>query len=173
MEILRILGRQAEREVPDAWVEWRSTYGQKERKQVFLALKEEIPELVAVSLRDRDDEALESVGANLEDTYCGVIADFHARKWRRRYIESYLLWPPALAAATGIPQEEIETQLRDDHGLAVSAENFVRTDAPAALLDVRAKEILKDGDEAILRQLSVTAQDVAARIDAERSPWTS
>lgn len=137
---------------------------------MFLALREEIPNLIAVSLRDRDDDPLESVGPNLEDLHHPAVAGFNCRKWRRRYIESYLVWPPALAAASGLEQSEIEDKLRDDHGVAISLENFTRADAPPAILDLRAKEILKDGDEAILAQLPVTAYDVAAALETEAIP---
>jgi len=168
--ILKLLGERVGRPLPPAWVEWRSASGQKERKQVFLALKEEIPDLVALSLRDRDDDPLESVGPNLQDQHAGALADFNCRKWRRRYIESYLVWPPALAAASGMPQKAIEDRLRDDHGIAISLENFTRSDAPAALLDLRAKEVLKDGDEAIFGQLPVTAYDVAREMEESAVP---
>jgi len=39
----------------------------KERKMLYRALLEEIPDLIAVSLRDRDDESSGSVGADLVD----------------------------------------------------------------------------------------------------------
>lgn len=69
---------------PTQWVEWRSANGHKERKQLFRALSEEIPGLIAISLRDRDDEPLNSVGPNLEDTGHSEPPDgFYCRKWRR------------------------------------------------------------------------------------------
>lgn len=170
LPILNILGERSGRPLSDRWVEWKLASGQKERKHVFLALKEEIPELVAMSLRDRDDDPLSSVGPHLEDSFGPPIDDFISRKWRRRYIESYLVWPPALAAASGLPQDEIEVRLRDEHGIAISLDNFTRSDAPPALLDLRAKEVLKVGDEAILAQLPVTAYDVASEMTEPAIP---
>jgi hypothetical protein len=153
-----------------SWIEWKSIGGHKERKQVFLALKEEIPDLVALSLGDRDDEQLASVGANLEDSMMNPVTDFHCRKWRRRYIEGYLVWPAAISEASGIGQAQVEAVLRDRHGVAISLVNFVRSDAPSTILDLRAKEILKEGDDAILGQLPVTAIDVARVMDPAALP---
>lgn len=106
----------------------------------------------------------------LRDTGVDEIDGFHCRKWRRRYIETYLVWPPALAAASGVSEVEIAARLRDDHGIAISAENFTRSNAPSALLDLRAKEILMGGDEAILAQLPITAIDVAHAMPPESIP---
>lgn len=128
---------------PTSWVEWKSAAGHKERKQLFRALSEEIPDLVAISLRDRDDESLNTVGANLEDTGHSDPPDgFLCRKWRRRHIESYLLWPPAMAAASGRSEDEVRQQLQDQFAIAIGA-NFVDSQAPCALLDIRGKEVLK------------------------------
>ena len=168
--ILKALAANLGVEWPDTWIEWHSSGGHKERKHIFMALKEEIPELVAVSLRDRDDEAIGTVGEDLRDLTVAAIADFYCLKWRRRYLESYVIWPPALAAASGLQQADIEASLRDDHGIAITAENFVAAAAPAALLDLRAKQILKEGDEAIFAQLPVTARDVAGAMEPDVIP---
>lgn len=128
---------------PEKWVEWVSPKGHKERKQLFRALREEIPGLVAVSLRDRDDESANTVGPNLQDKIHGNLPEgFYCRKWRRRHIESYLIWPPAMAAASGLSESEIRQDLEDKFGIAVG-DRFAKSDAPSALLDVRGKEILK------------------------------
>ena len=171
LTILQELAKKLDKAWPEQWVEWRSSSGHKERKQVFLALKEEIPDLVVVSLRDRDDEQVESVGAGLEDTFMsrGTDDNFVCLKWRRRYIESYLIWPPAIAAASGKSVGDVEQALRDQ-GVAVTLGNFVAAAAPAAILDLRGKDILKEGSEAILGQLAVTAVDVAKHMDAEAIP---
>jgi predicted ATPase len=149
---------------PNSWVTWTTTRTQKERKQLYLALGEEIPGLVVLSLRDRDDEKFETVGADLVDPSAGGDTGFHPRRWRRRYIESYLVWPAAIAAVTGLPQSEVDRELADQHGIAVGA-TFTDTDAPQALLDVRAKAILKQGSSAVMGQFDASPQDVAARLD--------
>jgi energy-coupling factor transporter ATP-binding protein EcfA2 len=154
---------------PDSWVVWTSARGHKERKQIYAALKEEIPTLVVMSLRDRDDEPAETVGADLVDGSAGD-ADFHPRRWRRRYIESYLILPPAIAAAAGIAEDDVRQQLTDRHAIAVGA-TFTDSDAPPALLDVRAKQILRPGDgAAVLGQFDVSPVRVAKAMVREAVP---
>lgn len=150
-EFARIYGT----ELPERWVEWPTTAAHKERRKLWLALRDDFPDVVAFSLRDRDDEPLGTVGENLVDKNEQSVEDFHPRKWRRRYIESYLIWPPALALASGRDEEDIRKFLQESHGVAVGA-TFTATDAPQALLDIRAKEVLRD--------LDLTAIEVARQM---------
>jgi predicted ATPase len=166
IRILRTLARTLQVEWPESWVEWTTSRPQKERKQLYLALKEEIPDLVVLSLRDRDDEPAEGVGADLVDHGASGDAGFHPRRWRRRYIESYVIWPPAIAAATDLPEATVAQDLADRHGVAVGA-GFTNSDPPQALLDVRGKAILKNvGGNATMVQFDVSALDVAEHIAA-------
>ncbi|MFD5627083.1 ATP-dependent endonuclease [Streptomyces sp. NPDC127072] len=137
----------------ESWIPWQSTAPHKDRSHVFRAIGDEVPGLVAYSLRDRDDETLGTVGPNLEDKGFNPAPNFMARKWRRRYIEGYLIYPRALAEAASVPEEDVVTMLRDDFGIAIG-ETFRQTLAPSAILDVRAKEILK--------KLKVSAASVAS-----------
>lgn len=146
----------------DKWVEWKSAAGHKERKQLFLALSSEIDNLVTVSLRDRDDESVATVGPDLTDTgHTQTPQDFHCKKWRRRHIESYLIWPPALAIASGRPQTEIADILRDDFGIAIG-NNFQSTAPPQVLLEVRGKDILK--------VLGINANEIVQHMTPEEIP---
>lgn len=165
--ILKALAATLGSDWPDTWVEWRTTTTQKERRQLYLALKEEIPDLVAVSLRDRDDEPAETVKPDLVDNTATADEGFQPRRWRRRYIESYLIWPPAIAAATGLPEDEVRQSLTDNHGISVGA-NFTDADPPQALLDVRAKQILREGGSTpVLGQFDAGPLDVAKHIPPE------
>lgn len=168
--VLRALAEIAETDWPDSWTEWTTSRTQKERKQLYLALKEEIPDLVILSLRDRDDEPAETVSADLIDQTAAADAGLHPRRWRRRYIESYLIWPPAIAAAASIPEEQVIEELRDHHGISVGA-HFVDSDPPQALLDVRAKSILRaSGSNATMGQFDVDPVDVARHMDPAAIP---
>ena len=169
IRILKILAETLGIEWPTSWIEWRTTQGQKERRQLYLALREEIPDLRALSLRDRDDEPTETVKADLVDNAIPADPNFQPRRWRRRHIESYLIWPPALAAASSIPEEDVREYLMNQHGIAVG-DQFTESDAPQALMDVRGKAILSDGSPAVLGQLSVNPADVAEHLDAEAVP---
>lgn len=169
LAILKALAERLGITWPTKWVEWTTARGHKERKQIYTALKEEIPDLVVVSLRDRDDEPAETVGADLVDGQSGE-ADFHPRRWRRRYIESYLIWPPAIATATGLSEDDIKQQLSDQHAIAVGS-TFTESDAPQALLDVRAKQILRPSNgAAILGQFDTSPIDVAKAMAPEAIP---
>jgi hypothetical protein len=53
---------------------------------------------------------------------------------------------------------------------ASAQDNFIRSDAPDPILDLRGKAILKEGDEAILGQLNATAVDVARAMESEVVP---
>jgi len=167
LQVLRILASTLSRAIPDVWVEWKHTGGHKERKQFFRALKDEIPDLVALSLRDRDDEPKNTVGdALLDKSHDNSESGFNCKKWRRRHIESYLLWPEAIASATGKPVEEIISTLATDHAIVVGP-SFPESDAPDGLIDVRGKEVLLGLDADRLRVAeSLPAQVIPADVIA-------
>ena len=168
--ILRILAGKIGEPISSNWVEWTTSIGHKERKLLHRALSEEIPDLVTVSLRDRDDEPSGTVGTDLRDRSIEETAGFFCRKWRRRHIETYLLSPAAIAAASGMTVDEVEARLVEEFAVAITQENFVPSDAPDAILDLRGKAILKDGDAAILGQVDASAADVARNIDPDWVP---
>ena len=144
VDVLKVFAKTLGREWPSKWVVWPSATGHKERKYFFQTLKQEIPDLVAVSLRDRDDCSLNSIDINLRDKSIDSMPDgFNCIKWRRRHIESYLIWPRAVAVAIGMELSDLEGVLREKHALAVG-ENYARVDAPVTILDVRGKEILEE-----------------------------
>lgn len=170
LPILKSLASKLGIDWPEAWTEWTSSRSQKERRQLYLAFTEEIPDLRVLSLRDRDDEPAETVGPDLVDNPAPTVPEFHPRRWRRRYIESYLIWPPAIAAAAGLTEQQVRQHLTDHHGISVGA-RFVDSDAPQALLDVRGKQVLKAvGSSAILGQFDVSALQVASEMDAQAIP---
>jgi hypothetical protein len=143
---------------------------QKERRQLYPALKDEIPELTVLSLRGRDDEPAETVGSDLVDKSTAADEHFHPRRWRRRYIESYLICPPAIASASGLSEDDVRKRLSEKHGIAVG-EKFAASEPPQALLDVRAKSILRDKDApAVVDQFDVDPLDVAKSFDAAAIP---
>ncbi|MFE2077560.1 MULTISPECIES: ATP-dependent nuclease [Streptomyces] len=139
--ILKKFAETAGIEWHESWIPWQTSAPHKERSHVFRAISGEVPNLVAYSLRDRDDETFETVGPGLEEKGYKAPQDFLVRKWRRRYIEGYLILPRPLAEAAKLAEEEVVAQLRDDFGIAIG-ESFRKTDAPSAILDMRAKEIL-------------------------------
>ncbi len=168
--LLRVFAEKLGIAWPDVWVEWRTASPHKERAHIFRALQEEIPDLLGLSLVDRDDRPIGGVGESLEDVGMNEVPGLVFRTWRRRHIESYLIWPPAIAAAAGMTLHEVEERLRADFAVAISQDNFMRSDAPESILDLRGKVILKKGDEAILGELNATAIDVARAMEPEFVP---
>jgi hypothetical protein len=94
--MLQAWAKQLGVEWPKKIVVWPWTGSATERKHLFLQLKAEIPDLVAVSLRDRDDMAIGQVDrVSLSDrSQNNVDPNLHLKIWRRRHIENYLLCLP-------------------------------------------------------------------------------
>jgi predicted ATPase len=166
--ILQALATTLQRPWPEQWIMWCTPTGHKERKQLFRALSEEIPGLVALSLRDRDDTPLGQVGDRLEDKTVEGLESFHCRCWRRRNIEAHLLWPAAIAAATGFDEQLVRDMLAERFGLAIAG-NFPKSHPPEALLHIDGKVILLKSQDppALLQGTGVGALEVARAIPAE------
>lgn len=130
-------------EWPTSIALYPTTYSHKQRADLWQAFKGEYGQDVeAFSLRDLDTDELNTVGERLRDkNYSNRDSGFHAKKWRRRHLESYLMWPDAIAEAAGLPKSEVVKRLAEDHGLSVG-ESFVRRNAPDALLTAQSKGIL-------------------------------
>lgn len=126
---------------PTNIAEWQTSDHVKERKIVWRYLRAEFGEIRALSIRDRDDEAAGTVDAQLHDKGNGSEDGFLALKWRRRYIESYLIWPQAIAAATSTDIDEVKASLDREFGLGTVGESWTKTDAAGAFMDTRAKDV--------------------------------
>lgn len=147
---------------------WYWTGGHKERRQLFIQLKTEVPDLQAISIRDRDDEADDTTQQNIIDKAYPPKGDgFKAYKWRRRHIENYLLHPAAIARATGKTEDEVRTYFADKHGLALPAD-VTNTDVVMTLRDAHGKEIMTSGSDAVDAVFKLKRDDLASTmLDAE------
>jgi predicted ATPase len=143
---------------PTGVVPWQTPDHVKERKILWRALRAEFGDIRALSIRDRDDEAANTVGADLEDRANPSESSFQALKWRRRYIESYLIWPEAIAAASGRSVSDVNDELAREFGLATIGPDWTKTDAADTFRDLRGKDIL--------RHFGVNAIQVAREIPA-------
>lgn len=159
--ILRALAGRANLIWPDNLVVWPWTGSSKERKNLFLQLKDEVPGLKAISIRDRDDQSLETIDAsNLRDKSTNSPhEDMKIRVWRRRHIENYLLNPTAIARATNLPLANIN-EILAAHALVVP-ENFIQHDVAPAMLDARGKEIMQKGTDSLKNRLAITPIKIA------------
>lgn len=163
--ILKTLCNRLGRTWPQNIVVWHWSGGHKERKQLHIQLRKEIPELKSISLRDRDDEALETTGQDLIDRAHSESKEaLVCLKWPRRYIESYLLVPKAIAKASGYSQEEIEAMLQEKHAVIIPANHFAH-DAPPAVKDIRSKDILQGSVDSIKSTFKVSPEKIALMLD--------
>ncbi|MQW78196.1 AAA family ATPase [Nocardioides sp. dk4132] len=158
--MLSALATRLGRDELDGWPVWCTSAHHKERFQLFRALAEEIPGLVAVSLRDRDDEPINTVGVQLNDQNYPSRDNFFALKWRRRHLESYLVHPDAIARCTGKDPDAVKQELADNFSLAVGT-NFTVSDCPDLLMQANGKDILKESTVALLTGSGQEPEDVA------------
>lgn len=123
------------------WVIWPEKNGHSERIRLAKMLAQEIPGLKVVSLRDRDLTSSNAIGLNL--VHSGISHDQLCTplSWKRRNIESYLIWPAAIAAAAGLSEADVLAKLTAKFGISVPPD-FKIHNVPPALLDIDGKEVL-------------------------------
>ncbi len=168
--LLAIWAQQLGTEWPKRLVIWPWTGGPTERKQLFLQLKAEIPDLIAISLRDRDDMAIGQVDPETLTDRSQNNADenLHLKIWRRRHIENYLLWPPAIARACGRPEADA-IALMAEHALIVP-HNFASKDVADAMILAPGKEIIQENLRSVKRVFGLTPMDIAKSMLANEIP---
>jgi hypothetical protein len=146
--------------LPMSFVYWPWASAHKERKYLFLEMKKLWPELIALSLVDRDIEPLKTVDNLLIDkSYSHSKDGFFARKWRRRHIESYLLHPDAIARKANIFPEIINQYILDKFALDISG-RYIDQNEPEPFLQADAKSIILD----VQKQFNVCKYDIAGEI---------
>lgn len=159
--LLRILAISAGVEWPLNLVSWYWTGKPKERRQLFLQLRHDIPGLKAISIRDRDDEPDGTVDETLVDKMADTETDgFIVLKWRRRHIENYLLHPAAIARAANKPIVDVNNFFQNKHALSVPADPTLSGVAPA-VRDARGKEILLEGEQSVTNIFGLSREDIA------------
>lgn len=158
IDVLRAVGKTLGTPLSDDWVAWKTERSHKDRKMLWMALKEDIPGLIAISLRDRDEEEVNTVGPELQDKSHKQTTGFDMRKWRRRHLESYLIAPLALSATAKKPLEQVTEYLNSQHALVIT-ENYYKSHCPGTLLEIRGKSILEG--------LKLTAGEVAGNLKSD------
>ena len=143
---------------PENLTVWPTSAHHKERKEFFLQLKDKIPGLKALSLRDRDNKNYKGITADLSEKGVKDIkeandVEIRFRTWRRWEMESYLMCVSAMARlyANEHPEkkvEECETEIKkylsDEHSLVVPR-NYKQSDKTSKngwMFDRDAKELI-------------------------------
>ncbi|MBY5473591.1 ATP-binding protein [Rhizobium leguminosarum] len=165
--LLKTLATRAGLVWPANLVIWPWTGSSNERKNLFLQLQTEVPGLKAISIRDRDDQSLETVDANdLRDKSThSPHPDMQIRVWRRRHIENYLLSPAAIARAAARPVAEVNEALAV-HALTIP-DNFIEKGVAAAVLDARGKEIMQKNADSLRSKFGITPVEIAEAMQPE------
>jgi len=129
-----------------------------ERKRIFLFLKKQIPDLVAISIRDRDTEHVNTVKKDLKHE-CSI-KDFNALTWKRTNIENYLLYPSPIAMAADVSEDVVKACFSEMCIVIQTAEIFIEHDAPGALLTIDGKTTI----EKLAHNLNFDKNDVISHM---------
>ena len=162
LRLLQTIAARVDFDWPKNITAWLWTGKASERYQLFIQLKREIPELKAISIRDRDNEDFGTTDISLEDkAFTSNEQDFSALKWRRRHIENYLLNRSAIARAAGKTEQEVDEFFHLE-GIGLHLPNDTTpTDVAATVRDAYAKEIFTSG-VSLGSEMNITRDDVAS-----------
>lgn len=151
---LKKIAEKAKFKWPTNLVPWYWTGSASERAQLFRQLKNEIPGLEGISIRDRDNEEDSSVSKDLIDKgyikkdgsngFKSIVDGLTILKWRRRHIENYLISSSAISRAAGVPKEVIGSFFAG-HALAIP-EDTTPSDIAFAIRDAHGKELMIKGN---------------------------
>lgn len=153
--------------ISDDVVDWISASSHKERKLLFNELKKEIPDLKGLSIRDRDDEGLNSVDNDLVDKgHSNQGDDFRLMKWKRRNIENYLILPSIIESIVDDSIVQIKQYIADIFALAIP-QNFLQHDIPEALARIDGKNIIKENQHSICNHYNISRWDIIENMNIE------
>lgn len=155
LTLIALVASKLGKEISSTWVGWQTPDHHKERRLLFRALKEDVPDLVAISLRDRDNLDPGLILEDLRNKGEKVAPGFYALNWKRRHIEAYLVVPRAIAAAMHVEEDVVRRELAERYNYAHTS-TFVRHECSEVVIDLRGKEILSG--------LGVSAADVAKHL---------
>lgn len=141
---------------------WPGQHG--ERGKLFSQLKQQIPDLKGLSIRDRDGQNFQTVTSTLKDMNNNGWEEqgLSARTWRFRYIETYLLLPSAIARAANTTKEKVVQDARD-FGLELT--DFSGASIPISLQELPSKPVLVEGSGNLTKKYNITKYDIANAIN--------
>lgn len=152
-KILKSFAEKLNSNISDKAVFWPMANNHKERKQVYLHLKNEIKGVIFVSLEDKDNLEYSQTDINLKDgsspdvidqTPDGPTNQFLPRRWRRWEMESYLINPKAIARIANVEEAQIENDLLTEFSIKWPSDfkQSDRTNSNANLFDRDGKAII-------------------------------
>lgn len=166
---MTILGEKCNIHLPENVVYWSTTDSHQQRRYLFGELKNIIPELKCVSLRDRDMENIDVVGEGL--TYKSIFVkkdeDILLLEWRRKNIESYLLCPRAIAEASGQNIKDVQEHFNKNFALAIDEKGFVEEKPNETIILIDGKKIFTQNDTGLEYIFNVNKYDVAKHMNSD------
>jgi hypothetical protein len=156
--------------LPNNIVVWSNTFKHDQRKQLFIQLREAIPDLKGISIEDRDNLLYEEITTTLQQNgfpdWLNGNSFLRYRKWRRWEIENYLIHPGSIARAANVDETTIRQFIQDNFGIIING-SFIqsdRIDITRLLFDIEGKILL----DAIERQYNINKHQIAqAMTDVE------
>jgi predicted ATPase len=120
---------------PENLVVWPFANNHKERKQLFLHLKDEIKGIVGISLEDRDNSLYELTNEDLSDKsspdWSEGDSSFKCRRWRRWEMENYLICTNSIAKAAKINEQTVKQFIVDTFSINISTD-YLQSERSAA-----------------------------------------
>lgn len=164
--ILKIIASKINLHWDDNIVIWPTTDSHKDRKLLFEALKTEIGEFKAVSIRDRDMEEYKTVGEDLIDKAVTNNSKDKIQflKWRRKHIENYFILPKTLANIGNTTEEEIDTFM-SQFGITLKNINYTQSEVPSSIYNCEGKQIISMGANSFNNKYGKSKYDIAKNID--------
>lgn len=156
--------------LPNNIAVWSNTFKHDQRKQLFIQLREAIPDLKGISIEDRDNLLYEETTNTLQQNgfpdWINGNSFLRYRKWRRWEIENYLIHPSSIARAANVDENAIRQFIQDNFGIIING-SFTqsdRLDITRLLFDIEGKILL----DSIERHYNINKHHIAqAMIDFE------
>lgn len=164
--VLKKVGQLIGEPISETVTPWISVSSHKQRIFLFDELKKEIPDLKALSLRDRDDENINTVDENLKDKIFGENSTIETYKWKRRNIENYLFSIPDIATLCDVEEELIQMHLSNKFALSIP-ETYLEHSAPDAISLIDGKKILEQDEDSICKKFSTDKYKVLESLTRE------
>ncbi|PML31048.1 hypothetical protein BCT56_10780 [Vibrio lentus] len=164
---IKIIAETLSKEITDDIVFWPWTGYHSERLHLFNQMKREIGELKGVSLRDRDGQDFNTISDVLFDKQNNG-CDKNGLKpltWRYRYIESYLLYPQAIAEAAGKKVEDVIEDIINWFGMDLSKLN--QDSIEPIIKNLETKEIVSEGKDCICSKYGISKYDIAKNLSVD------
>ncbi|AZJ36309.1 ATP-dependent endonuclease [Tenacibaculum singaporense] len=166
--VLKKVGELINQPIDESVVPWISVSSHKQRKFLFSELKSQIPNLRSVSIRDRDDESLNTVGEDLKDlTFTeNQRDDMKLYKWKRRNIENYLFLTPIISELANIDETVVSEYLSNEFAISIPC-SYKDSKAPEIILRLNGKGILDEDSNSIKKKFNVSKFNIVENLKAD------